>query len=75
MKGHFLSKEIEIIDMKLRMWGIPMYVPFIASLGVLNPNPTSLNHRLSFVATFLVPGRRVRKITAGRTQKITDHGL
>ena len=34
----------------------PMYVPLIASEGVLNPRPTSLYHRFSFVETFLPPG-------------------
>lgn len=33
VNGHFLS----------------MYVPLIASVGVLNPRPTSLYHRLPFV--------------------------
>lgn len=59
VKGHFLSEKKhnhklseskcdECID-------IPMYVPWIASEGVLNPRPTSLYHRFSFVATFLPP--------------------
>ena len=33
----------------------PIYVPFIASAGVLNPRPTSLYQRLSFVDTFFPP--------------------
>lgn len=31
----------------------PIYVPLMASEGVLNPRPISLNHRFSLVATFL----------------------
>jgi hypothetical protein len=35
----------------------PIYVPLIASEGVLNPRPTSLYHLFSFVAIFLPASR------------------
>lgn len=39
----------------MQLTSAPMYVPFIASLGVLNPSPTSFTHRLSFVTVFFTP--------------------
>lgn len=34
-----------------------MYVPLMASVGVLKPSPTSLYHLFSFVATFFPPAK------------------
>lgn len=55
----------------------PMYVPLMASVGVLKPKPTSLNHRLSFVAIFRPPKikTKVQKIRDIFSNTSTYHGL
>ena len=46
----------------------------MASEGVLNPKPTSLYHRLSFVAIFFPPSTQVRE--GGEAPgNATDHGI
>jgi hypothetical protein len=60
VKGHFLSSNPNSTCQFERgkafmKSNAPIYVPLIASAGVLKPRPTSLYHRFSFVAIFLPP--------------------
>lgn len=54
------GSQIELNRAGLRLegdWNEPMYVPSIAFLGVLNPNPTSLYHLLPPFPTLRFAGR------------------
>lgn len=49
------DRSFTTVIVKDQLEDVPMYVPLIASEGVLNPRPTSLYHRFSFVDTFFPP--------------------
>jgi hypothetical protein len=67
VNGHFLSVLTRIIIVyglfqQRQRAHAPIKVPFIASGGVLNPRPTSLYQRLSFVDTFFPPVHHGRSV-------------